>query len=142
MLENNPDTGMESGMENLERKNNDLENKNGLGSDNTFHIVVESLAQKGHSIPNDTIFEIKKTPFGNVDNVILKFKGETTLIFYNHGSEMSAIIKGENFRIEGEEKENYHKKYYHYALLFLEEYKNIVAQKSNLGKIKLEKLGI
>lgn len=129
-------------MENKKSVENSNEDKSGIGSDNTFWIVVEALAAQGMPLPNEQIFEIKQTFFGQDLTIILKFRNNVTFVFSKQGQELSAIIKNESFRIENKEKESYQKKYYQYAISFLEEQKKILSEKSNLAKVKLERLGI
>jgi hypothetical protein len=142
ILENSLERGLENNIERKENPENNIENKSGAGSDKTFWIVVESLAEQGHPLPNDDIYEIKKSTFGKIEAIILKFSTDVTLMFSYEGAELLAIIKGEGYKVEEKEAQTYRSKYYDYALLFLQEEKEILKKRSHLAKVRLDRIGI
>lgn len=142
ILENSLERGLENNLEKKENRENGKENKSGIGSDKTFWIVVESLVEQGHNMPNDDIYEIKKSNYGKIEAIILKFSTDVTLVFSHEGKELMAIIKGESYTVEEKEAENYRNKYYNYALLYLKEEKEILKKRSHLAKTRLDRIGI
>jgi hypothetical protein len=138
LIEGSPERAIE-GKENISKT---TEHKSATRSDKTFWIVVESLAEQGHLLPNEDIIEIKKSYYGQIEAIILKFRTNVTLVFSEEGRQLLAIIKNESFTVEEDELQVYKDKYYNYALLFLQEQKEILKKRSHLAKVKLDRIGI
>jgi hypothetical protein len=116
-------------------------------SDNLFWIVVKSLAEKGHDLPNQKIIEIKPMGVGTTyqnmrDDVVIKFKDGVWLIFNTEDSSVIAMIKGESTKLDEYDAKRYREKYLNYAERFLDEKDNILSSKSDLAAEKLNRLGI
>jgi hypothetical protein len=109
---------------------------------NIFTIVVEALEEEGILLPNDKIIEIKELQTATKENTyVIRFKEGISMIFVGT-NEVLVKIKEDMYSLEGEELEEYRKKYFSYVTQFIAMKQKIHKGTTEVAKRRLEKFGI